>query len=220
MKQRHVKEAPIMLNIDEAQQLMDTLIDLRTKANESKSTGDIRAFKAHQAICVEKFSYLVTMKTGRYKDFPNYDDLNQEGFEALLKGMNNYNPKKGNAFWWFHKYIQTRISRSANLHTAIRYPLKVAKNTAPHKEAIMPILIEEQNCPDKELERAQITRAIRDSVVPLHEDQMQIINLVYGLDGDKPMSINKVCNKLGMSRSNCIKIIGNALSVIRENIKL
>jgi RNA polymerase sigma factor (sigma-70 family) len=209
-----------MIDTTEARQLMDTLIELRTKADESKSSQDIRAFKKHETICVEKFLYLVTMKTGKYKSFSNYEDLNQEGLEALLKGMKNYNPKKGDPFWWLHKYIQTRVSRSANLHTTIRYPLKVAKANTPHKESIMPLLIEERYCPDKELEQSQTLRAIQDAAGLLNSEQQEVISLAFGFDGGKPMSINKICKKLGMSRLNCIKTMNGALSIMRENIKI
>jgi RNA polymerase sigma factor (sigma-70 family) len=160
------------------------------------------------------------MKTGRYKTFSNYEDLNQEGFEALIKAMTNYNPKKGSFFWWAHRYIDTRISRSANLHTTIRYPLKVAKNNAPHKESVMPLLIEEVHCPDKELEGCQSSYAIQQAFALLTEDQKNIINLVYGFDGDKPMSINKICKKLNISRLSCIKTIDSALSMMKEKIKI
>jgi len=209
-----------MLNIDEAQQLMETFIELRARAKESGSEKDKALFSQHERICIEQFSYLVKMKTGRYKAFANYEDLNQEGFEALIKGMKNYNPKKGNAFWWFHKYIDTRISRSANLHTTIRYPLKVAKNTTPHKETIMPTLIEEVRCPDKEVEQSQTTHAVYGAISTLNPEQKEIINLAFGFDGDKPISINKICKKLGISRLSCIKTINSSLSIMRENIKI
>ena len=209
-----------MLNIDEAQQLMEKFIELRTKAEDTKSPSDLNAFKNHERNCIEKFQYLVTMKTGRYKTFANYEDLNQEGNEALVKAMKNYNPKKGIWFWWAHKYIDTRISRSANLHTTIRYPLKIARDTTPHKESVMPLLVEDRYCPDKELETSQKMHAINNVISSLNEEQKEIINLVYGFDTDKPMSINKICKKLNMSRSNCIKAINNALSTMKENIKL
>jgi RNA polymerase sigma factor (sigma-70 family) len=160
------------------------------------------------------------MKTGRYKAFSNYEDLNQEGFEALIKAMNNYNPKKGSFFWWAHKYIDTRISRSANLHTTIRYPLKVAKAATPHKEAVMPLLIEERYCPDRELEESQLNHAIQGAVSILTPEQREVISLAYGFDGDKPMSINKICKKLNISRLSCIKTINSALSLMKENIKV
>lgn len=208
-----------MLTEQEAQDLMTTLIDLRAKAKD----GDpkiISELKKHEGVCMDKFRYLVTMKTGRYKAFSNYEDLNQEGFEALVKAMNNYNPKKGSFFWWAHKYIDTRISRSANLHTTIRYPLKVAKAATPHKESVMPLLIEERYCPDRELEDSQTTRAIHGAVSLLSTEQKQVIDLYFGFEGDKPMSINKICKKLSISRLGCIKTINSALSMMKENIKI
>jgi RNA polymerase sigma factor (sigma-70 family) len=209
-----------MLTEQEAQDLMIKLIDLRIKNKDSQDPKINIDLKKHEKICMEKFKYLVTMKTGRYKAFNNYDDLNQEGFEALIKAMNNYNPKKGSFFWWAHKYIDTRISRSANLHTTIRYPLKVAKQTTPHKETIMPLMIEERYCPDKELEESQATSAIHGAISLLTNDQKEVVNLAFGFDGDKPMSINKICKKLNISRLSCIKTINSALSTMKENIKI
>ncbi len=209
-----------MLTEQEAQDLMSKLIELRARVKDSASASITNELKKHEKICMDKFRYLVTMKTGRYKAFSNYDDLNQEGFEALIKAMNNYNPKKGSFFWWAHKYIDTRISRSANLHTTIRYPLKVAKANTPHKESVMPLLIEERYCPDKELEDSQMTEAIQGAVSLLTNEQKDVINLVFGFEGDKPMSINKICKKLGMSRLSCIKMINSALSTMKENIKI
>jgi RNA polymerase sigma factor (sigma-70 family) len=209
-----------MLTEQEAQDLMTKLIDLRDQIKTSEDVKIKSELKRHEQICIEKFRYLVTMKTGRYKAFSNYEDLNQEGFEALIKAMNNYNPKKGSFFWWAHKYIDTRISRSANLHTTIRYPLKVAKAATPHKEAVMPLLIEERYCPDKELEESQLNHAIQGAVSILTPEQKEVISLAYGFDGDKPMSINKICKKLNISRLSCIKTINSALSTMKENIKV
>ena len=209
-----------MLNEQEAQDLMTKWIDLKSRLESSNDPMLVSDFKKHNKECVEKFKYLVTMKTGRYKAFSNYEDLNQEGYEALYKAMNNYNPKKGSFFWWAHKYIDTRISRSANLHTTIRYPLKVAKANTPHKESVMPLMIEERYCPDKELEESQSIRAIQNAFGSLTSQQQEVINLAYGFDGDKPMSINKICKKLGISRLGCIKTINSALSTMKDNIKI
>jgi RNA polymerase sigma factor (sigma-70 family) len=209
-----------MLTEQEAQDLMAKLCDLREQVKDSNDPKLVNELKKHERICMAQFRYLVTMKTGRYKAFSNYEDLNQEGFEALVKAMNNYNPKKGSFFWWAHKYIDTRISRSANLHTTIRYPLKVAKAHTPHKESVMPLQIEERYCPDKELEESQATQAIHSAVSLLSPKQKEVINLAYGFDGDKPMSINKICKKLSISRSSCIQTINSALSTMKDNIKI
>ena len=209
-----------MITEQDAQDLMIRLIDLREQVKTSEDVKLKSTLRKHEAECIEKFKYLVTMKTGRYKIFSNYEDLNQEGFEALIKAMNNYNPKKGSFFWWAHKYIDTRISRSANLHTTIRYPLKVAKESTPHKESVMPLLIEERYCPDKELESAQTYTAMQGAFDKLTDEQRDIINLAFGFDSDKPMSINKICKKLSISRLNCIKTINGALSTMKESIKI
>lgn len=209
-----------MLTEEQAQELMTKWISLRAQTREGNDSKVVAEFKKHNRLCMEQFRYLVTMKTGRYKTFSNYEDLNQEGFEALVKAMNNYNPKKGSFFWWAHKYIDTRISRSANLHTTIRYPLKVAKNQTPHKESVMPLLVEERYCPDRELEESQSMQAIQGAISLLNKEQKEVINLAYGFDGDKPMSINKICKKLSISRLSCIKTINSALSLMKENIKI
>ena len=209
-----------MLKEQEAQELIVKLVELKEKVKSCNDSKLRLELNRHEEKCIGKFKYFVTMKTSRYKTFSNYNDLNQEGFLALIKAMKTYNPKKGSFFAWAHNYIGTRISRSANLHTTIRYPLKVAKKTAPHKEAIMPLIIEEQYCPDKQLETSQVNFAIQNAFTSLNDVQKQVINLAYGLEGDKPMSVNKICKKLNISRLNCIKIMNNALSSMKDNIKL
>lgn len=209
-----------MLTEQEANDLMNKWIDLKARLIDSKDTSLVKEFEKHNRICMEKFRYLVTMKTGRYKSFSNYEDLNQEGHEALIKAMKTFKPNKGSFFGWAHHYIGTRISRSANLHTTIRFPLKVAKANTPHKESVMPLLIEERYCPEKELEVSQANKAIQNVRAFLSTEQREIIDLAFGFDGDKQMSINKICKKLSISRLSCIKTINSALSIMKENIKL
>lgn len=204
---------------DEAQELMIKLIILRERFEESKSKVDESAFRQHEIICINQFQYLITMRTNRYKQFANYEDLNQEGFEALLKAMKNYNPKKGSWFWWAHKYIDTKISRMANLHSAIRFPLKFAKQTAPHKENKLPTLIENR-LPDQAYESLQIENLIHAAMPQLTMEERRVIIMAYGLDGEKPMSINRVCLKLNITRTTCKKLIDGALRSLMKNIQL
>src|SRR5258707_676581 len=102
----------------------------------------------------------------------------------------------------------------------LRYQVKVAKAHTPHKESVMPLQIEERYCPDKELEESQSVHAIHGAISSLSNEQREVINLAFGFDGDKPMSINKICKKLSISRLSCIKTINSALSTMKENIKI
>lgn len=207
-----------MLTEQDAQNLMLKLIELRYKAKESNKAIDKIALMKHEQLCIDKFKYLVTMRTSKYKNFHNYEDLNQEGLIALVKSMNNYNPTKSNFFFWAHKYIDTKISRCANLHTAIRFPLKVAKKMPPRKETFMPVLIERIRCPDKELEKTQTINIVHTVLKVLSTEQKSVVNLIFGIDGDKPLSINKACKKLNISRSVCLRILRQSLSLMRDNL--
>jgi RNA polymerase sigma factor (sigma-70 family) len=161
------------------------------------------------------------MRTNKYRKFDNHDDLVQEGFVALMNAMKNYDPKKGSFFWWAHKYIDTRIARHANQHTTIRYPLKVAKENPPHKEASLPRLVDEEfRRPDNEVEALEISDHIRDTLDFLSEDQRKVLRLSFGLDGGVPLSMTKICEKLDIPRSRCIKIIHSSLASLRELIDL
>jgi RNA polymerase sigma factor (sigma-70 family) len=207
-----------MLTVQEAQQLMAKFIELREMATESVEASAL--FEEHQQVCVQKFMYLVTMRTNRYKSYSNHEDLVQEGLEALTKAMANYNAKKGNFFWWAHRYIGTRISRSANAHTTIRYPLAVAKNITPHKEMHLPLLIEEIYCPDKQVEASQVNNAIHEAMDVLSLEQKKILNLAYGLNGENKISLSKLCKQLNMSRSTLVSLINEALTKLKERIKI
>jgi RNA polymerase sigma factor (sigma-70 family) len=206
-----------MLNIDESQKLIEEFIRLRKIANESPENKKL--FKDHEKLCIKKFKYLVTMRTSRYRLFANYEDLNQEGLAALVHAMSNYNPKLGNFFWWSHKYIDTRISRSANLHTTIRYPMKVAKEVPPHKEVAMPLVISNDN-PENNLYDVEIKNLLSNIVSQLEENQKEIINLYFGFTTNKPLSVNKICKELKISRLTCVKSIKKSLAFVKENIIL
>lgn len=206
-----------MISEKEAQDLISKLKKLK-EANKKDKTIK-KELVEHEKLCLSKFKYLITMKLGRYKTFNNYEDLYQEGCEALLRAFRTYDSSKGSVFWWCHKYIDTRISRSANSHSAIKYPLKVAKQTVPHKEIDLPILIEETNCPDKQLEIMQYKEIITESMKSLSEKQKKIVSLAFGMNGDKPQSINKVAKKIKMSRSAVIKDLKVALFILKEKIK-
>lgn len=207
-----------MITEKEARELVAKLKDLQEKSKTDSSLT--KELKKHERECFEKLKYLVLMKMGRYKNFSNYEDLVQEGYEALLNGIKTFNPDiKSSFFWWEHKYIDTRISRSANLHTAIRYPLKVAKEQTPHKEMLMPNLIELTNCPDVQLENAQLHHMLDGAIQYLSEKQKNIITMLFGLDDSKPCSVNKVAKNTNLSRSAVLKEYKSAINILREHSK-
>ncbi len=209
------------MTIEEANKLINKYIKLREKKQLSNDLIHITQFNAHEKLCLQKFEFLILMKTAKYKNFANYDDLNQDGREALLKAFNSYKPeKKANIFWWINKYVATRISRSANLHTAIRFPLKIAKATPPRREAHLPLLIDGGHQPDQLAEHQELWGSVKKSFHKLSPIQRKITRMVFGVDGEHAYSINKVCKKLKISRPMCLKMLDQVLDILKRNIKL
>ena len=207
-----------MLTDKESQELMNKFVELRKKS-KSGEREDIEKFKQHEALCVEKFKYIVHMRTSKYRQFINYDDLNQDGIEVLVRAMRNYNPKKGSFFWWSHRYIDTRIARRANLHTAVRYPMTYAKKNPPHKELKFPLLLDYKD-PEIILEEVQTSEIVAKAIAILSKNQQQIVKMAFGFGGSKPLSVSKICKKLKMNRNYCVSILNDALNELKVNIDM
>jgi RNA polymerase sigma factor (sigma-70 family) len=205
-----------MITERKARSLMRKLINLRGNPDDEKT----EAYKKQENLCLQQFKYVIDMHADRYKHFPNYEDLVQEGYIALLSAMKNYNPTKGSFFWWAHKYVATRIQRSANTHTAIRFPLSYAKKHQPRKENNLPIMVDTKSRPDTTLEEIETINIIEGATSQLDEFHKKVIDCFYGLDTGNEGSINKVCRQLKISRDECITALDNALEILKQHIEL
>lgn len=208
------------MHIKEANKLIRTYISLRNKVDKNPIQQNILALKKQETLCVEKFRYLILIKTSRYKNFNNHEDLIQEGLEALLKAMKSYDPKRGNWFWWLHKYLDTRIARSANLHTAIRYPLKYTKKVTPRRESSLPVLIDQLATPEKMFESCEINDRVQNGFKKLTFEQQKVAKMLFGMDGEKPQSLTSICQKMKISKPTCAKIVNQVFVVLKKNIRL
>lgn len=208
-----------MTSIEEAQILMKQFISYREKAKISGKDEDIKSLRLHERLCIEKFSYLITMRASRYRGFPNYEDLKQEGMEALLKAMSSYNPDKAPFYFWAHKYIGTRISRCANLHTPIRYPIAYAKLFKPHRETKFPILIE-KTTPEKELEKSEISTVVKLALDILNDEQRSIVSLAFGFTGGNPLPLDRISKKMRIAVPDCEEILITAMNILKRNIQI
>lgn len=210
------------LEQDEINSLATKFITLRDKANKSKSKKVKKEYYTFQNFCVEKLKFLVTIKTGRYRQFSNHPDLEQDGLEALVLALKTYNPSKGCFSWWADKYISTRISRAANTHSTIRFPLKKAKLVRPYKTSTMPIMVDTQPDAQQTLETSQQSQQVRQAIQKLPIQHQEIVNMVYGLNGIKQHSIGALIKHLAISRPQCLKILEEAKiqlkSILDESI--
>jgi RNA polymerase sigma factor (sigma-70 family) len=198
--------------------LINDLVDLRRKCKKSKSKKLHKELTFLQQAVAKELDFLVEARAKRYKNFSNYDDLCQDGRLALFLALQSYEPEKGDFFWWANKYIKTKISREANRHSTIKIPLKHAKLVQPYKVSQLPTIIDNALDPSEKLNQTQVQEIVKNAVSKLPQDQQQIVNLHFELQSSKddPSSIGKICESLGISRANCMKILNEA----KKNLKV
>jgi RNA polymerase sigma factor (sigma-70 family) len=203
-----------MISIKEAQELMKQYIALKNNYKVSNNFQDLQKFKSHEKLCLKKFNYIIFNRIKKYRRFPNYEDLYQDAFVGLVSAMNTYNPSKGNFFWWAHKHINTKVSRSANKFSTIRVPLNVEKPNKP-KKVSFPILTASKITEDK-----RVSSAIEFATAELNEKQNKLITLAFGLDKTEPLAINKICKEMKLSRRQYDLLMNRVLDILKKNIKL
>lgn len=204
---------------DEVNKIATDFIKLKKKADKSRSKKIKKQFEDYKNYATNKLSHLVTVRANRYKKFSNYQDLMQDGFEALMSALKTYDPKKGCFTWWARKYIDTRISRSANAHSTIRFPIKKAKETQPYKTSSIPVLIDIAETPYEAIETTQIKDVVKRAIEQLPEDQKQIITLAFEFS-DKPSTITNISKEMEISRPTCLKLLEEAKSNLRNHLSI
>lgn len=195
----------------EAQELVSKFLELKNKYNESKSNKDKRELIKHENILVEKFKYMVHSRTYPYKKFSNYDDLNQDGYEALVMGLKNYDKAKGSIFWWLHKYIDTRVYRSANSYSTVRIPMAVAKNSPP-KMTTIPLSTEDYKSSPEEI---LLNKSISKKLDSLNVEDYDLVTNIFGIGKDK-LTIDEYNKKTGIKKSKINYKIKNILKKLQN----
>jgi RNA polymerase sigma factor (sigma-70 family) len=201
--------------------LLDKLVTLRRKCLKSKNVKLRQEFEQVQELCVIELDYLIRTHTRRYKSFSNYDDLCQDGRLALYNALQNYEPEKGNFYWWANKYIKTKISREANRHSTIKIPLKHTKYVTPYKVSQLPIIVDNSPSAIDNMERGELEITIRSAVNKLPDDQRRVIELHYEMSSGhycESQSIGKICDILSITRVNCMKLLNEAKKSLRQEL--
>ena len=130
---------------------------------------------------VEDLSFLVYRNTSRYKRFPNYEDLNQEGFIGLIKAVNRFEYTRfPNFFVFANQWIINSIKRSAKKHDVVYNP---NRNRVVYSSDDTTL-----NAPSDELDLEcllfdkQKYGAILDVVVTLSPRDNTIISSLFGIN--------------------------------------
>lgn len=191
------------------------LLKLRAKSTKSKKA--LKAYMDFESACMEHFKYLVIWRTSKYKRFANFQDLEQDAYEALLMALKTFDEKKGSFTWWADKYISTRVSRRANTHSTIRIPLKKTKDMKPIKINDMPEVLDENSINSFDtLYASEVSEKVHEAIKELPEPK--VIQYIYGV-GKEQYSVAKTAKTLGLSRTECLKILEDSIVMVKEKLK-
>jgi RNA polymerase sigma factor (sigma-70 family) len=194
-------------------------LDLAKKISLSKNKKAIAKYKYKQQDIIKNLKCLVDIRSFKYKKFSNFQDLEQEGFEALLMALNTFKPNTSSFTWWADKYISTRLSRAANAHSTVRVPIKHAKENKPLKASTIPIIIDEEDG-FSILQSKDMEKKILAAVEQLPEINKKIISMLYGLNGIRQYNITQLCEKFSLNKSESTKLVNDSkkkLKTILQN---
>jgi RNA polymerase sigma factor (sigma-70 family) len=207
----------MFLSKDITNNIAKEFIKYRKKSKLNKNTeSQFNSFKNYVA---NFLSPLITSRIYKYKNFNNYADLQQEGFEAILLALKTYQPKRGDFIWWAKKYINTKVSRAANSHSTIKIPIKKAKNNPPIKENQFPFLLDFAD-PEDYMNKKELSKAVIDAIDSLLEEEKRVILMVYEFKKYNSFTVTDVSKELKITRHECMGLLNRAKKKLRSKLSI
>lgn len=179
--------------------------------------GDEQARKT----LIESHLLLVTKIARQYRQ-PNIEllDLIQEGNLALIEAVDRFSPELGTRFstfvvWRIHKAIQKFIGINNNL-LSLETPIldedgqmRFLSDSIVDEETIMG----SPSCEavDFTMEQREIIELLQHRMAKLSTKERKILEMLYGMDGQKPKSIYEVASTLGICRQRLQRIVKKAM---------
>ena len=179
--------------------------------------GDEQARKT----LIESHLLLVTKIARQYRQ-PNIEllDLIQEGNLALIEAVDRFSPELGTRFstfvvWRIHKAIQKFIGINKNL-LSLETPIL---DEDGQMRFLSDSIVDEENimgspsCEtiDFTMEQREIIELLQHRMAKLSTKERKILEMLYGMDGQKPKSIYEVASTLGICRQRLQRIVKKAM---------
>lgn len=203
------------------------LIELKNKKELTKNKSDQRKYNAAFNKAMSRFGYIVDMHSTKYKNFPNYQDIIQEGRIGLAFALEKFNPERSKNFFKIANwYCKTRIKRSANKHCVINTPLSSTERVVINRMQDLNLIIENRETPLDYFEKEDLLVRLRKALKSLDDSHREVICLFYGINIEdvesvnKMMTINKISRMLKMSEEEVEEILKETHNVLASNKQL
>lgn len=132
---------------------------------------------------IEDLNFLVYFNVKKYKKFPNYKDLKQEGFIGLIKAVRKFNYRKfPNFFIFANRRILNGIMRSAKKYDIVYNPYKIKTVYCDIHNCCQEI-VEDFDLEDLMYRKEKVEKIIKVlNSLPLKEKN--IVKVVFGIDSE------------------------------------
>ena len=175
--------------------------------------GDEQARKT----LIESHLLLVTKIARQYRQ-PNIEllDLIQEGNLALIEAVDRFSPEVGSKFstfvvWRIHKAIQKFIGINNDL-LSLETPIL---DEDGQMRFLSDSIVDEENimgspsceAADFTMEQRETIDQLQRRMAKLSTKERKILEMLYGMDGQKPKTIYEVASAMGICRQRLQRIV-------------
>jgi len=207
--------------------VLSNLIELKKQKNESKNRNDCYRYNVAFKKAMSRFGYIVDMHSVKYKSFPNYQDIVQEGKIGLAFALEKFDPDRSKNFFKIANwYVKTRIKRSANKHCVVNTPLSATERVTINRMQDLALIIENRETPLDSFEKEELFLQLRNAVNSLDNPYKTVVCLYYGINmedlesSNKLMTINKISRMLKIDKEEVEEMLEEAHRALARDKQL
>ena len=153
------------------------------------------------------------------------DDLISIGSIGLIKGINSFNVDKGSKLsTYISRCIDNEIlmylRSTKKLQNEVYLNDTIGEDKDSNVVTLQEVLIADEKTIDEQVDlKLQIKKLYSKISSILKDRERTIINLRFGLDGNKPKTQNEIAQEMGISRSYVSRIETKAIGKLAKEIK-
>lgn len=156
-------------------------------------------------------------------------DLVNEGNLGLLRAVERFDETRGVRFvsyahWWIRRAIVEAVRRESGLPThegGIARPVSLDEPLGPRgPNTLQEVLADDRHPPpERRLVRLAMRHSLEASLLDVPERERDVLRRYFGLDSDRPESLNAIAADLGITRERARQLKQRGLDRLRAHAR-